>query len=260
MKQIILSIQVLALAWAVVTENSVQAADIADNETNKTETTFIEPILIEETMPNEPGELSLRLTTDYRRGDGEAVGALPNLQVFYGIVERLGTSLSIPMSYTKPDASSHYGLGDISTSLKYLVVRPGPTVPAVVLGLEAVFPTGNRKLGLGAGAYALAPNLALLKDFGPFCVQGNFAWAKPVNARRADLWTYGWAVSAPLIRNKVYLLAEIQGDWGSPNHTTLAPGIKYYFTDKFTVGLAVPVGLNKNTEGWGIVTQFQIEF
>jgi hypothetical protein len=135
MKQIILHVQVLAVAWAVGALNSIHAADSADNETNKTETAFIEPILIEETMPNDPGELSLRLTTDYRRNGGGAVGTLPDLQV-----------------------------------------------------------------------------------------------------------------------------AEIQGDWGSPNHTTLGPGIKYYLSDKFTAGLAVPVGLNGNTERWGIVTQFQMEF
>jgi hypothetical protein len=233
---------------------------VADDETNKTEATFIEPILIEETMPNDPGEWSLRLTTDYRRSDGEAVGTLPNFEVFYGIVERLGASLSIPTSYTNQDAISHYGLGDISASLKYLVVKPAPKMPALVLGLETTFPTGKRTLGLGDGAYELAPNLALLKEFGPICVQGYFGWDKQVSAQRTDMWTYGWAISAPLVKDKLHLLTEIQGDWGSPNHTTLAPGIKYNFTDKLTAGLAVPVGLNKNTEGLGIVTQFQIEF
>jgi hypothetical protein len=260
MKQIILNIRLLAVAWAVLTLNSIQAADVPDNETNKTEVSFIEPILIEETMPNDPGVWSLRLTTDYRRGDSEAVGTLPNLEVFYGIVERVGASLSIPAAYTNQNANSHYGLGDVSASLKYLVLRTGPAMPALVLGLETTFPTGNRTLGLGDGAYELAPNLALLKQFGPLCVQGNFAWEKQVSGQREDIWTYGWAVSIPLVKDKLNLLTEIQGDWGRPNHTTVAPGIKYNFTDNFTVGVAVPVGLNKNTEAWGIVSQFQIEF
>jgi len=236
------------------------AGVVAGEETNKAEGTFIEPILIEETLPNDPGEWSLRLTTDYRRGDGEAVGTLPDWQVFCGPVERIGMSLSLPMAYTRQDAASHYGLGDISTSLKYLAVKPRPDLPALVPGLEVTFPTGNRAHGLGEGAYELAPNLALLKQFGPFCVQGNFAWSKPVSAPRADVWTYGWAVSAPLVRDKLHLLAEIQGDLGSPNHTTLAPGIKYNLTGKLTAGLAVPSGLNKNTAGWGMVSQFQIDF
>jgi hypothetical protein len=116
-------------------------------------------------MPNEPGEWSLRLTTDYRRRDSEAVGTLPNLEVYYGLVDRLGASLSIPVAYTNQNASSHYGLGDVSASLKYLILRIGPALPALVLGLETTFPTANRTLGLGDGAYELAPNLALLKQF-----------------------------------------------------------------------------------------------
>jgi hypothetical protein len=98
-------------------------------------------------------------------------------------------------------------------------------LPALVLGVEATFPTGNRTLGLGDEAYELAPYLALLKQFGPICVQGNVAWDKQVSAQCTDERTYGWAVSTPLVRDKLHLLAEIQGDWGSPNHTTFAPGI-----------------------------------
>ena len=33
----------------------------------QSEANFVEPILTEETMPNEPRELSLRLTTDFRK-------------------------------------------------------------------------------------------------------------------------------------------------------------------------------------------------
>ncbi len=269
MKQLVLKIPLLAAARTIFTANSLMTWSVfllcatgalADDETNKTENTFIEPILIEETMPNEPGEWSLRLTTDYRRGDNEAVGTLPNLEVFYGIADRLGAVLSIPIAYTNQSTISHYGFGDISTTLKYLVVRPGSEVPALVLGLVTTFPTGNHTLGLGDGAYELTPYVALLKQFGPVCVQGNFGWEKHISAPYADMWTYGWALSTPLIKDKLNVLAEIQGDWGSPNHTTVAPGIKYNFTDKFTIGLALPVGLNRNTEGWGIVTQFQIEF
>ena len=65
------NIQILAVAWAVATLSSIQAAGVADNETNTTEATFIEPILIEETMPNDPGELSLR----FQRGLLDSVPA-----------------------------------------------------------------------------------------------------------------------------------------------------------------------------------------
>lgn len=239
---------------------SLPSLTVAEEPAGKTEQKFLEPIIIEETMPNAPGELTLRLTTDYRENGAEAIGALPRFQLFYGLVDRLGTSLSVPMTYNKSDGSAHYGLGDLSLDLKYLLLRPGPTVPALVVGIEAGFPTGNQNSGLGEGAYEMAPFVGLLKDFGPVCLQGNFGWSKEITGARTDRVTYGWALSVPIEARKLYLLAELQGDFGSPNHVTIAPGVKYLVCDNFSLGLAGPLGLNSHTETWGIVTQFQFEF
>lgn len=221
---------------------------------------FVEPVLIEETLPNAPGELSVRLTTDYRRGDGDAVGTLPNLQLFYGLCERVGASLAVPAAYVSSVDGVHYGLGDLSTDLKCLLLKPAPTLPAVVAGVEATFPTGSRTRSLGEGVYELTPNVALLKDFGSFCLQGGFGWAKQVGSRHRDAWTYGWAASAPLVKQKLNLLLEAQGDWAGTSHATLAPGVKYSLTQTFAFGLASPLGLNRNTDKWGVITQAQIDF
>jgi hypothetical protein len=231
----------------------------ADTESKPERDEFVEPITLEETMPNDPGELTLRLTSDYRRGGGSgATGLLPNGQVFYGVLDRVGVSVSIPLAYARPDASSHYGLGDLSAGLKVLVLRPDPQIPALVAGVEAAFPTGNSRLGLGDGAYELIPNIALLRDFGALCVQGGIGWQQPVGIGRNGAWTYGWAISVPLVRNKLHGLTEIQGDWSGAGRTALAPGLKYNFTDRITLGMAVPIGLNHRTEHWGLVTQFQV--
>ena len=230
----------------------------ADGDANPDATEFIEPIVIEETLPNDPGELSVRLTTDYRRGaETERSGLLPNTQVFYGVMDRVGVSLSLPMAYARPDTAAHYGLGDASATLKILMLRPDPQLPALVAGVEADFPTGNRRLDLGDGIYALVPNLALLKDFGVLCVQGGFGWRQPLGVERRGEWTYGWAVSIPLVRNKRQWLTEIEGDWNRVCRASLAPGLKYNFTDRITLGVAVPIGLNHRTEDWGVVTQMQ---
>ncbi|HWW01485.1 MAG TPA: hypothetical protein VNZ64_17440 [Candidatus Acidoferrum sp.] len=77
----------------------------------------------------------------------------------------------------------------ISLDLKYLAVKPGPVMPALVIGVEAGFPTGNQNLGLGEGAYQFAPFVALLKDFGPFCLQGNVAWSKQVPSFNSNIRT-----------------------------------------------------------------------
>jgi hypothetical protein len=222
---------------------SVVVGARAAGSDNQTETNFVNPIVTEEVLPDEPGEFTLRLGTDYRQRNSEANAALPYAEACFGLIERFGATVNVPMAYHKEGAEASYGFGDVSAILKYLAVRPGANVPAVVLGLQAQFPTGNEHLGLGAGAYELTPYVALLKEFGPLLVQGNIGLSKQLNGKR-----------------EIYLLTEINGDWGRPNHAAIAPGIKYLLSEKFSIGVAAPVGLNKNTEAWGIVTQFQFEF
>jgi hypothetical protein len=227
----------------------------------KPEVSFVEPIITEETLPNDLHELSLRLTTDYREQDqGERVGALPRLDVFYGLIERVGVELSIPFAYHRDAEREDYGIGDVSVALKYLVLEHGAKWPAVVVGVESGFPTGSTSRGLGEGAYELTPFVALLKDFGPCSLQGNIGWSKQVSGEHNERVVYNWAFAVPLCERKVYLLAELNGAAGSSPEVAVAPGIKYNFTHEMFVGVAVPIGLNTHTPDWGIVTQFQVGF
>jgi hypothetical protein len=224
------------------------------------ETNIVEPILTEETLPNEPREWSLRLTADYRKNGSEAKAVLPRVDVFYGLMERVGVELSVPLAYHKGEAGRTYGVGDLSLGLKYLILDHERNVPAVVLGLEAGFPAGNAHRELGEGAYELTPFVALLKDFGPLSLQGNFGWSKQATVEREDRWVYNWALAVPLCKHKVHLLTELNGDWGRRPQTTVAPGLKYNFNGETFVGLAAPIGLNRYTAEWGIVSQFQTGF
>ena len=245
----------LTAATALSVVVGMQAAD----SDNRTETKFINPIITEEVLPDEPGELTLRVGTDYRQRNGEANAALPYAEACFGLIERFGATVNMPMAYHNEGAEASYGFGDVSAILKYLAVRNSPSVPAVVFGLETQFPSGNAHLGLGTGAYELTPYVALLKDFGPLLVQGNTGWSKQVTGNGDAAWVYNWAALLPLYKRDLYLLTEINGDWGRPNHAAIAPGIKYLLSQKFSIGVAAPIGLNRNTEAWGVVTQFQFE-
>ena len=229
-------------------------------ETNNAETHFINPIITEEALPDEPRGLTLRLGTEYRERGAEANGTLPYVEACFGLIERFGATVNVPFAYRKEPADEQHGLGDISVRLKFLAVRPTSNFPAIVLGLQAVFPTGDHSVGLGEGAYELTPYVAFLKEFGPLLVQGDLGWSKQVTGDRTTAWTYNWAAALPVYRRKIYLLTEINGDWGSPNHSAIAPGFKYLFSDRFSAGAVVPIGLNRHTEAWGVVTQFQFEF
>lgn len=229
-------------------------------ETNNAELKFINPIITEEVLPDNPGELTLRLGTDYRRRNAEANGSLPYLEACFGLIERFGATVNVPFAYDKEGANAHYGLGDVSARLKFLAVGTTTQRPAVVLGVETVFPSGNHHIGLGEGAFELAPYIGLLKEFGPLLIQGDVGWSKQVSGERSSSWSYNWAASVPIHRQNLYALTELNGDWGSPNHAAISPGLKYLFSDRLSAGAVIPIGLNRHTEVWGIVTQFQFEF
>lgn len=234
--------------------------DNAHAQTNEPKMEFLNPIITEEVLPDEPGELTLRLGNEYRARGGAADGTLPYAEACFGLVNRLGATVNVPLAFDKHDSDMQYGLGDISARLKFLAVPYSTNVPAIVLGLETTFPSGSRSRGLGEGAFELMPYIALLKEFGPVLLQGDFDWSKQVSGHRSSSWPYNWAASMPVYQRRGYLLTELNGDWGRPNHAAIAPGFKYFFSDRFSAGAVAPIGLNRDTEAWGIVTQFQYEF
>ncbi len=239
---------------------SLASAD--EDESNKREQ-FVEPIITEETFPNKVGEWDLRMSLEFK-GDGGLLAAFfPRLQLFGGLVPRLGVEVNVPQVYQKE--TSAYGLGDVSAGLKWLFVKNKDETFATVLGAEAGFPTGSQRRQTGKGTYEFAPFLALLKDFGRFSLQGNLAWSQEwaqAGGGRADRFEYNGALAAPLPKN-LHLLAKINGIRGAEageNGAALASSVKYNLNPEMFVAAAAPFGLNAAAADWGIVTQFQIGF
>ena len=146
------------------------------------------------------------------------------------------------------------------------VLRHLDSLPALVLGIEAAFPTGSVRRGLGAGAYELRPFLAALKVFGPVVLQGNIGWSRVLASRsriHGESIVGGISISAPLIARKLYGFAELSGSkvvnrWESI--VTVAPGLKWLWSDGTSVTVALPIPLSGNGLGFGIVTQFERGF
>ncbi|HTC64595.1 MAG TPA: transporter [Candidatus Saccharimonadales bacterium] len=234
---------------------------LAQQQNAEPQANIVEPIITEETMPNEPGEYDLRLSGSYLWRGGVGAGFLPRAQLFFGIANRWGGEIEVPMAFAK-DATGHYGVGDISTTVKYLARKPDSRSPGIVLGLEMNFPSGSVNDGLGEGVLEAAPFIALVQTAGRFVVQGNVGYSIIHKVQETDTrnqFFYNGAVAFRLQHIRSFLLGEINGNGRAiGSQVAFSPGMKYNFTPQRYVAIALPIGLNSQTPRLGIVLQMQI--
>src|SRR5574341_716651 len=63
---------------------------------------FVEPIITEETLPNEVGEWDLRWSSEWAKEAGnDRSGRLRRAQLFFGILKNLGGEIDLPMAYRR---------------------------------------------------------------------------------------------------------------------------------------------------------------
>jgi hypothetical protein len=234
---------------------------IAQASQTDVEVRIPEPIITEETMPNEPGDWDLRMSGSYGWQGSGGAGFLPRAQLFFGIVERWGAEVELPMAFAN-GATGHYGFGDVSMSLKYLVRKPGVTMPGIVLGLETTFPSGNAGRGLGEGVFEVAPFVAFVHASPWIVLQGNSGYSvfhRTQVTEATNQMFYNGAVIFPVERLKTCLVWEINGTHApNGNRAALSSGLKYSFNPERYLAIAMPVGLNSGTPRVGIVLQLQI--
>lgn len=255
---------VLALAAALTFGSSARAAESHPQGSRPGPSEFVEPILTEETLPNEMGEWDLRITSEYHNSDHEGTVLLPRAQVFFGIADRLGGEIGLPLAF-KSDQGSRYRATALSASLKWLAAESHETGMAVSLGTEVEVPVGNSAED-DEHAYEITAFIASLRDFGTLSLQGNIGISLAVPTAAGDrerTFVYDLAMAVPAANRKLYFLAEINGSAGL-NYTghplTLSPGLKSYPTDSVALGLALPVGVSDDAEDWGVVLQLQFGF
>ena len=226
-------------------------------------TKSIEPILTEETLPNEVGEWDLRISFDYSKNAEEVNVTLPQVQLFFGIFENFGGEVSLPLEYRKKELGE-YGIGSISTSVKWLILNQGNTNPGVVIGLEVGFPTNSFGENSEERAFELSPYVAFIKEFGELIVQGNLARSTefPVSGGEKNYRTdFNIVFAYPLFNGKIDILSELNSSWltHEKNKSSIAPGIKYNFNDEHFFALAVPVEVNNQNSNLRIIFQYQLQ-
>jgi len=219
----------------------------------------VEPILTEETLPEEPGECDLRTSIDYRASNLEPANALPRLQFFCGLVSRWGIELDVPLAF--PDHQlSRTGFGDVASTFKYRLTGVRRKIPVVVLGMETSFPRGNLRRGTGEEGFELQPFVALLTQGSRLGLQGNIGIGFPAGSPEQAIRTYcNLAATLRLTSGRVYFIGESNASHASGGDTilSLSPGIHYGITQRVYVAFASPVHVRGGVGRAGIVIQIQ---
>ncbi|MBI5324453.1 MAG: hypothetical protein HZB41_04125 [Ignavibacteriae bacterium] len=253
-----LLIKILFIFIIVIFSSSICLAEESGKESKP-----FEPILTEETLPNEVGEWDLRFNIDYSRYDDEIDVTLPHLLLFFGILEDIGTEVSIPFLYRKK-SNVEYGIGSISSSIKWKILEQSNWLPGIVLGVELGLPTNSFIEETEEKAWGISPYIAFIKKISDFSIQGNISRSVelPVSGNEKIYSTnLNLALIYPVIDESLYLLGELNSSWLAYqiNETWIAPGIKYFLRNEDCIAFAVPIGTGNLSSVFRFIFQYQLQ-
>lgn len=262
MKRLVQPVILVFLTALFVASGSAAHAQTEASSDDAVVERAVEPIVIEETLPNEVGEWALRWSADYFRRGSEMTARSPRAQLFFGIVDRVGAEIDVPFVLERGD-TRRYALGDVSTSLKWLAVGGGDPRGglALTVGAEIAWPTGSAASGGDDGVVEVRPFVGVLKPFGGATLQGNVGWSRQIRADGDEALTYGWALALPTPRPRLHVLAEVTGGWAMGDEASslaIAPGFRYGVNSRMSLALACPIGILAGSPRWGVVTQWQL--
>jgi hypothetical protein len=92
---------------------------MAQGNTPLRDSRIIDPILTEESLPEDAGECNLRTTAAYHAAAPEPMAVLPRTQVFCGFSRRWGGEIDVPLVRI----GGLYGPGDVGAAVKYKYVK-----------------------------------------------------------------------------------------------------------------------------------------
>jgi len=219
---------------------------------------FVEPILTEETLPNELGEWDLRVSCVYESDRTESPRNCWRTQVFFGIAPRWGVELEAALTNAFGDRPED-ARGELGTTLKYLLRAPRGRGPALALALETEAAL-SRPESSEEGLVEFQPTFAFLQTLGLTTLQGNVGYAvRPGGSEPEKKAVYNLSFAVPWRQGRWNALAELAGSSGDgSSEIAFSPGLKYGFRGGNFVALGVPVGLTSSSPDIGLV--FQVQF
>ncbi len=179
----------------------------------------------------------------------------------YGITNRLQAAIEIPYLFlnTRGEVATEIGddpqgLGDISVGALFNLVNQDNHL--ISIALEVTFTNGDEGDGLGEEHTQWEPSVLYAKQAGSAQV---YLSAGAEITSEDSAFTYSGAIAYPL--NRFVSILELSGSSGGHERTAhFVPGAVWILPYEIELGLAVPIGITDESEDWGIMLNWNIEF
>jgi hypothetical protein len=241
--------------------------------------------LIEEAYNQEPGVVQHIFAAYYNNDSRRRGWGFIFVQEWPILSQDHQFSYVIPSYHVVENGDRQHGVGDILLNYRYQLLEEGDIKPALAPRFSLITPTGSRKRGTGNGVVGYDWNLPVSKKVTEdFAVHANFGlqYLPKVRAplatgglsRKHSLLSYDVGASVNYaILPRLHLMLEWRGeseedieDDGKPQRAfkpVLSPGFRTAIVNQsnlqIVTGAAVPIGLNRKADNYGVFLYFSVE-
>jgi Putative MetA-pathway of phenol degradation len=289
MERVIIHRLVIAIAclWIVAVFHIAHGAEV--KQQTPIEGIADNSFLVEEAYNQEPGVVQHIFTAQYGKNQDQKPKvrgwSLAFTQEWPVFSQDHQFSYTLPFSFFHQGSTRGDGVEDILVNYRYQALDEEGGFPAFAPRFSLILPTGSRDRGKGYGVLGYEFNLPLSKKMGDrVAVHLNYGLNYFPRARarlddgslsrRRSLVSYSLGASAIYaLSARLHLMLEWAGsfaetiDGAGRTHSdfsaVLSPGLRGAVLNtenkQLVLGLAVPVGLNRRADNYGILIYFSFE-
>jgi hypothetical protein len=194
-------------------------------------------------------------------------------KIEWGISDQLQVSASVELLNSSNEVGSRKtGMGDLEIGARYTWAKVGSEFTHLAIAVDAGFPTGDPRRGLGEGAYSVAPSILISRELrhGKYQlfsttgiefvakhrrldptqeVSGNSMFSNGGLSVRAG---HGWAVTEISFSRNL-------GNDGTAPRLFVTPSYVWRLARRSELLWGVPIGLTSSTDRIGAIMKFTFE-
>jgi hypothetical protein len=159
------------------------------------------PFLTDDADTPDAKHFEINIAAQYTRFQGGSVGAVPSVEVNYGLTSRVELTVLAPLALSHIDGEgANLGVGDIEIGFKYRFIDSDDWgwKPAVAFAPALITTSGSEVRGLGNGRMQGFLPLWLSKDFNQWTVFAGGGYNINPGPGRRDWWFSGIGVTREL--------------------------------------------------------------